>query len=154
MDLDTAARHPSTKTTIREKAMLVAPNEVRTHHAVSLSPPTAENPLGYHRLLGGTVEPGETHLQAIIREIDEEIGATIRELNFLGTVENVFRHNGEPGHERVSIFTGRLVPQPPAAGAMLTESDGSIAPIVWRPFADSDEALPLYPAAAREWLHS
>ncbi len=61
---------------IRVKAMLIAPNHDRTAHAVSLNPPTAEHPEGYHRLIGGGVELGETHRQAILREVDEELGAT------------------------------------------------------------------------------
>lgn len=50
---------------IRVKAMLIAPNDAFTAHAVSLNPPTAENPNGYHRLIGGSVELGESHRDAI-----------------------------------------------------------------------------------------
>lgn len=137
---------------IRVKAMLVAPNEGLTAHAVSLDPPTAENPDGYHRLIGGSVELGESHRDAIVREINEELGATIHDLRWLATVENIFRIDGTLGHEIVFLYSGRLDPLPAAENATLTESDGSVVPVVWRSFDEDAEPLPLYPAAARDWI--
>lgn len=43
-------------------------------------------------------------------------------------------------------------PMPAAEGATLTESDGSVVPVVWRPVLDEDEPLPPYPAAVRPWV--
>lgn len=63
-------------------------------HAVSVNPPTSENPAGYHRLIGGGVELGETHRDAIVREVDEELGATIRDLSLLTAVESIFHIDG------------------------------------------------------------
>lgn len=137
---------------IRVKAMLVAPNEGLTAHAVSLNPPTAENLDGYHRLIGGSVELGETHRDAIIREIKEELGATVHDLTWLATVENIFRIDGTLGHEIVFLYSGRLDPLPAPENATLTEIDGSVIPVVWRSFRDDDESLPLYPAAAVDWI--
>lgn len=134
--------------------MLITPNEARTHHAVSSNPPTAENPLGYHRLIGGSVELGETLRDAIIREVDEELGADILKLAYLGTIESIFQLNREIGHEIVGLFTGTLAPEPAGAEATLTESDGSLVSVVWRPFEDTDQTVPLYPASARSWLPS
>lgn len=133
---------------IRVKAMLVAPNAEGTHHAVSLNPPTAEQPEGHHRLIGGSVELGETHRDAIVREVQEELGVTISGLRFVTTLENIFRINGELGHEIVFVYTGRLDPEPALEGATLTESDGSVVPVVWRPVEDDTEPLPLFPLAA------
>jgi ADP-ribose pyrophosphatase YjhB (NUDIX family) len=137
---------------IRVKAMLIAPNEGMTAHAVTLDPPTAENPLGYHRLVGGSVELGETHHDAIVREVDEELGATIRDLAFLAAVESIFRINGVTGHEIVFLYAGRLEPEPALTGAVVTETDGSTAPVVWRAFDDTQESLPVYPDAAVPWI--
>ncbi len=131
---------------IRVKAMLVARSRAGLSHAVSLNPPTQEHPDGYHRLIGGGVELGETHREAVVREVDEELGATIEDLAYLGVIENIFRIDGVLGHEVVFVHSGRLTPEPAGEGATLTESDGSVAPIVWRPFADADEPLPLFPA--------
>lgn len=126
--------------------MLIAPNADRTAHAVSLNAPTAENPGGYHRLIGGGVELGETHGAAIRREVSEELSATIRDLQYLGVVENIFQIDGAIGHEIVFVYTGCLDPEPAATGATLTESDGSVMPVVWRSFDDGTEQLPVYPA--------
>nr|WP_091739728.1 NUDIX domain-containing protein [Microbacterium azadirachtae] len=63
---------------IRVKAMLIAPSVDGDRHLVSVNAPSRENPLGYHRLIGGSVELGETHREAIIREVDEELGAQPR----------------------------------------------------------------------------
>ncbi|MGO2932227.1 NUDIX domain-containing protein [Microbacterium sp.] len=137
---------------IRVKAMLITPNTDGTRHLVSAHAPTRENPSGFHRLIGGGVELGETHRDAIIREIDEELGSGIVDLTHLGMIENIFRYNGELGHEIVALYTGRMVHVPSEDGGTLTESDGSIVPVVWRPMDDAGVAQPLYPAAARVWL--
>ena len=143
---------PIDRSYIRVKAMLVAPNDSRTSHAVSLNPPTRENPDGYHRLIGGGVDLGETHRDAVIREVDEELGASVQDIALLTTVENIFRIDGVLGHEIVFLYSGRLQPQPAAQDAFLTESDGSMVPVVWRPIDDAHESLPLYPAAAVPWV--
>lgn len=135
---------------IRVKAMLISPNADGTSHLVSANSPTDENPLGYHRLVGGSVELGETLEEAIVREVDEELGARIIGLRHLGIVENIFRINGELGHEIVALYSGTLDPAPGEAGGTLTESDGSVAPVLWRPFDDADVTVPLYPAGAVE----
>jgi ADP-ribose pyrophosphatase YjhB (NUDIX family) len=132
--------------------MVIAPSDDFNRHAVTLNPPTQENPRGYHRLIGGSVELGESHRDAIVREVDEELGATILELNLLATVENIFRIDGVLGHEVVFLWDGRLEPAPPVRDATLTESDGTVVPVVWRAFEDAQEPLPLYPAAAVPWV--
>lgn len=144
---------PIDRSLIRVKAMLIAPNEELSAHAVSLNAPTAENPRGYHRLIGGSVELGESHRDAVVREVHEELGATVRDLIYLAAVENIFRIDGELGHEIVFLYAGRLDPLPATAGATLTEIDGSVVPVVWRSFLEDAESLPLYPSAALPWVH-
>lgn len=136
---------------IRVKAMLIAPNADHSAHAVSLNAATAENPGGYHRLIGGSVEFGESHQDAIRREVEEELGAAIEDLVLLTVVENIYTVDGEPGHEIVFLYSGRLNPAP-SAGAYLVENDGTTAPIVWRSITGGGEALPLYPSAAQRWV--
>ena len=142
----------SVRSRIRVKAMLIAPNTAGTAHAVSVNQPTLENPEGYHRLIGGSVELGETHRDAILREVGEELGATVNRLTYLGVAENIFEMNGRLGHEIVFLYTGRLDPEPAPQGASLTETDGSVVPVVWRPFDDAEADLPLYPATVAPWL--
>jgi len=139
---------PDSEPSIRVKAMLVAPDSAKRTHAVSVYPPTLENPDGYHRLIGGGVEVGETHEEAVIREVREELGASIRDLAYLDVVESIYSMNDRQGQEIVFLYTGRLDPEPARQDAELVEADGSQVPVVWRPFDDADEPLPLYPAAA------
>lgn len=137
---------------IRVKAMLIAPNEAASAHAVTLNVPTAENPEGYHRLIGGSVEFGETHREAVLREVHEELGAAVDDLELLTAVENIFHIDEVLGHEIVFLYTGRLNPLPVETGATLTESDGSVVPIAWRSVHDHDDALPLYPTGTQDWV--
>lgn len=139
---------------IRVKAMLIALNHDGSAHLVSVAAASQENPNGFHRLVGGGVELGETHHDAIIREVDEELGARIDGLQYVGMLENIFRYNGELGHEIVAVYKGRLVPEPSSDGGTLTESDGSIVPVTWRPVDDSAEEAPLYPAGIEKWLQT
>lgn len=139
---------------IRVKAMLIVPNANGSRHLVSVNAPTIEDPSGYHRLIGGSVELGETHREAIVREVNEELGARIVGLKHLGMAENIFRFDGEVGHEIVALYSGTLDPAPAKEGGTLAESDGSVVPVVWRPFDDADLTVPLYPAAANDWISS
>ncbi|KJL18702.1 NADH pyrophosphatase [Microbacterium oxydans] len=143
---------PVDRSHIRVKAMLVATHSDGARHLVSQHDATVENPLGFHRLIGGGVELGETHEQAILREVREELQADVVDLTFLGVVESIFGYDGELGHEIVALYAGRLHPEPALEGGTLTESDGSIVPILWRPFRDDDVSAPLYPSAANGWI--
>jgi ADP-ribose pyrophosphatase YjhB (NUDIX family) len=68
---------------IHVKVMIIAPNVDLIAHAVSVNGPTPENTNGYHRLIGGSVEIGEVHRDAITREVQEELGARIEGLTYL-----------------------------------------------------------------------
>lgn len=63
----------------------------------------------FYRPLGGGIEFGEHSTDAIHRELMEEIGAQAKDLVYLGTLENIFTFNGEPGHEIVQVYDGGLV---------------------------------------------
>ena len=58
------------------------------------------------RPLGGGVEFGETGAQAVRREIREELGAAVRDVCYLGTIENLFTFGGRPHHEVVLVYDG------------------------------------------------
>ena len=64
----------------------------------------------FYRPLGGAIEFGEWSVETICRELMEEIQAEVdrESLKYLGTVENIFYFNGEPGHEIVLIYDGAL----------------------------------------------
>ena len=63
----------------------------------------------FYRPLGGGIKFGEHSIEAIHREVMEEIGAEGKDLFYLGTPENIFTFNGEPGHEIVQVYDGALV---------------------------------------------
>ena len=62
----------------------------------------------FYRPLGGRIEFGETGAQTIVRELREEIGAEVADVRYLGTLENIFVYNGQPGHEIVRVYDGAL----------------------------------------------
>lgn len=62
----------------------------------------------FYRPLGGGIEFGEQSEQTIHRELMEEIRAEVRDLKYLGTLENIFVFDGTPGHEIVQVYDGVL----------------------------------------------
>lgn len=50
-------------------------------------------------LPGGRVEPGEHAAQTVIREMQEEVGASVHVEKTLCVAENFFSHKGRPNHE-------------------------------------------------------
>ncbi len=62
----------------------------------------------FYRPLGGTIEFGETGAEAVRREFQEEIGARLSGLRYLGTLENIFTYEGAAGHEIVLVYDGTL----------------------------------------------
>jgi len=130
---------------IRVKAMAFLPNAAGTHHAVL----RGTDPVGalvFHRLLGGGVELGERSEKAVVREISEELRATMEEPRLLGVLESVFTFEGGPGHEIVFVYAGRLAEGdvvPPEGGWY--DDVGLPMWVEWRPLDDADCALPLYP---------
>jgi ADP-ribose pyrophosphatase YjhB (NUDIX family) len=55
-------------------------------------------------LPGGEVEDGETHAEALVRELDEETGVAVRPGERLAVVENVLRHDGRERSFRFAIY--------------------------------------------------
>jgi ADP-ribose pyrophosphatase YjhB (NUDIX family) len=142
---------------IRVKAMAYLPNAAGTHHAV-LRGHDPDGDRVFHRLLGGSVELGERSSVAIVREIAEELEATLVQPELLGVVENVFTYDGELGHEVVFVYAGRLVEGdvvPPEGGWY--HDVGVPMWVEWRPIGapiegDAD-TLPLYPDGVGTLLH-
>jgi len=110
----------------------------------------------FHRPLGGTIAFGEHSQDTIRREIREEIDAEVADLRYLGTIENIFTYEGQPGHEIVQVYDGRLAD--PSLYKQETiegyEVDIDITfKNVWRDVAAfGPEAPPLYPTGLLELL--
>jgi 8-oxo-dGTP pyrophosphatase MutT (NUDIX family) len=56
------------------------------------------------RPLGGGIEFGEQSQDAMLREIREEVGAEVENLELVGVLKNIFIYEGEQGHEVVFIY--------------------------------------------------
>lgn len=63
----------------------------------------------YYRPLGGGIEYGESSRAAVVREIGEELGVEIENLQLLGVLENIFVYEGRPGHEIVFVFDAEFL---------------------------------------------
>jgi len=58
----------------------------------------------FYRALGGGVEFGESSLEALQREFQEELQAEIVNIKYLDCQENLFTFNGQLGHEILFIY--------------------------------------------------
>lgn len=109
----------------------------------------------FYRALGGTIEFGERSQETVRRELREEIGAEVIDLEFLATLESVFTFDGLAGHEIALIYSGRLADpvlykQPHITGA---EPDGTPITAVWKPLDDFRSSRdPLYPEGLLELI--
>jgi ADP-ribose pyrophosphatase YjhB (NUDIX family) len=62
----------------------------------------------FYRPLGGTIEFGERSEQTVRRELYEEAGLRLRDVRYLATIENIFTHHDQTGHEIVLLYRARL----------------------------------------------
>ena len=63
----------------------------------------------FFRPLGGAVEFGEAAIDALRREIREEVQREITAPLLIGVLENRFDYRGQPGHEVVFVFDAQFV---------------------------------------------
>lgn len=63
----------------------------------------------YLRPIGGGIEFGETSVQAIEREVLEEINQQITKPKLLAVLENLFTFDGQQGHEIVFVYDAEFI---------------------------------------------
>lgn len=138
---------------IRPIAICVFRNDGRIL-AAEFYDPIKQQP--FYRPLGGAIEFGEHSAATLARELQEELGAAVTDLRYLGALENVFTYNGQRGHEIVMVYDGAFVDatlysQPYLDGA---EDNGATFRAVWLPLADCGHpaAPPVYPTGLLELL--
>ncbi len=64
--------------------------------------------LTFYRALGGGVDFGEPSAVALEREFQEELQAQLKDIEYLGCLENIFTYNGQPGHEIIQLYRCRF----------------------------------------------
>jgi ADP-ribose pyrophosphatase YjhB (NUDIX family) len=101
------------------------------------------------RPLGGGVEFGETAVEAVHRELREELGAELTSVELLGVLENIFSWEGRPHHEIAFIFGAdlrdRSFYERDELGKVLDADDDEVS---WQPlsyFAQPSPPVPLLP---------
>jgi ADP-ribose pyrophosphatase YjhB (NUDIX family) len=138
---------------IKVKVFAVLLDGSGTRHLVWRGADSTRTPDRFHRLLGGHLEFGESTVAGVEREIEEELGTRLLEPRLLGVLESRFVHEGEPGHEIVFVYAGRLADPEVVGpdGAWVTDNDVPIW-VEWRPVDDAGLDVPLYPDGLRELL--
>ncbi len=78
------------------------------------------------RPLGGSIEFGERASDALRRELAEEVGLSIAEPTLLTVMENLYSHNGAPGHEIVFVFEAKLADDTHGGREEFSFDDGGV----------------------------
>jgi 8-oxo-dGTP pyrophosphatase MutT (NUDIX family) len=107
----------------------------------------------FYRPLGGSIEFGEYSKETIHREIMEEIGTTVKDLNYLGLLENIFTYEGHKGHEIVLVYDGSFIDETLYKEEVI-EGDELGWPFraYWKKLSEFGPDKPLYPDGLLEML--
>jgi ADP-ribose pyrophosphatase YjhB (NUDIX family) len=89
------------------------------------------------RPLGGAIEFGESAEEAVAREFLEEIGSSVRCIQQLCVLENLYSHEGTRGHEVVFTFEAELLGSElePAINSWFVDG-GVTNHVAWRPVSE------------------
>jgi 8-oxo-dGTP pyrophosphatase MutT (NUDIX family) len=115
----------------------------------------SHKPETFYRPLGGRIEFGGYARQALDRELREEINAEVKDARYRFTLENIFTHNGEAGHEIVLVYDGTFVDESLYRREVIEGQEDSGVPFraVWKSLAEIAAGdWPLYPDRLLERL--
>ena len=92
----------------------------------------------FYRPLGGTIEFGESSGEAAAREMAEELNTEVRNIRWLGVVENIFTVHGQLGHEIVMLYEADFVDETLYERNQICaqEDDGSPFKAIWKSLSD------------------
>ncbi|MDI2144590.1 MULTISPECIES: NUDIX hydrolase [unclassified Pseudomonas] len=108
----------------------------------------------FYRPIGGGIEFGETSREAIVREVQEELGLSMKDLRLLGTLESLFVYNGKPGHEIVQVYNARFEDAQVYEQSQIVghESDGSPFTASWQDASSFNDQSLLVPVGLQALL--
>jgi 8-oxo-dGTP pyrophosphatase MutT (NUDIX family) len=118
------------------------------HH----DPSTGET---FYRPLGGAIEFGEHSRESVVREVQEEMAVEIKDLIYIGTIENIFTFDRRPGHEIVLVYEASFVdPHLYEVESVECRDDDGEFVAVWKPTSDFRAGkATLYPEGLLDLLH-
>ena len=90
---------------IRIKAMCLFNHEGKTLASKGYDEKKNET---FYRVIGGSVNFGEKTEEGARREVREELGCEVENLELVKVVENIFEFNGNSGHDVVFLYKGDL----------------------------------------------
>ena len=103
----------------------------------------------FHRPLGGHVEFGEYALNAVHRELQEELGQALARVRLAGVLENIFQWDGATQHEIVFTFTAAFADDAAYEIPEQTILDArGMTRVIWR--MPETASPPLYPAGVAD----
>ncbi|BCX68741.1 MULTISPECIES: NUDIX hydrolase [Pseudomonas] len=106
------------------------------------------------RPIGGGIEFGERSVDAIVREVQEELGLSISDVRLIGTLESIFTYAGKPGHEIVQVYDARFDDADAYEKPWLQghESDGALFRATWCSSSSFTAESPLVPEGLYDLL--
>ncbi len=105
------------------------------------------------RLLGGGIEFGESSNQTLVREIKEELNATIYNEKLLCVIENIFEFNDNKGHEITFLYSGDLLEDNLYSQKIISIFDKTDKYAEWVSINDIKRGtITLYPNEANSYL--
>ncbi len=105
----------------------------------------------FYRPLGGGIEFGETSLEALRREFQEEVALELGDHKLLGVIENIYNFDGEPGHEIAFIYEAKFSDNNAYLQEEMTIIDSPTHSAIWLDITKADTSK-IYPAGLDKYL--
>jgi 8-oxo-dGTP pyrophosphatase MutT (NUDIX family) len=111
----------------------------------------------FYRPLGGGIEFGEPAVETLHRELREELGVEIKDLRYIGALENIFTFNGMIGHEIVLVYDGAFIDASLYEREQMEgreDADNLQFTVEWKRLDEFTDETPVYPDGLIDLLRS